>query len=252
MSKQLLIYNNAQAVSKLRHLNWSVKSESNYEFAREANSLPLTAVEFGPASEDFPIVFAGKDDQIMPVVVLGMRENQNLYVTADGAFDASYVPAFLRRYPFVFSSTDDGANFTLCLDEEFEGCNLDGKGERLFDADGEQTSYLKQVLEFLKEYQAHFVRTQAFCNKLKALDLFEPVGAEFTPANSSEKIRLGGFMAINREKLKAISAEDLTQLFNNDGLELIYTHLASMRNFRKLVNKMPAAEAVETPAEVTA
>lgn len=245
MSKQLLIYGNAQAVSNQRHLDWSIKSEGDYSFAKEANSLPLTAVEFVAASEDFPIVFAGKDDQVMPVVVMGMRENENLFVTADGGFDASYVPAFLRRYPFVFSSSDDGANFTLCLDEAFEGCNQDGKGERLFDAEGEQTGYLKQVLEFLKEYQAHFSRTQGFCAKLKELDLLEPVGAEFTPANSDEKIKLGGFMAVNREKLKAISTEDLTQLFNNDGLELIYTHLASMRNFRSLVNKLPAAETAQ-------
>jgi hypothetical protein len=243
VSKQLLIYGNAQSVSNQRHLNWSIKVQDDYNFASEANSLPLTAVEFAAASEDFPIVFAGKDDKIMPVVVMGVRDNQNLFVAEDGSFDSSYVPAFLRRYPFVFSSSDDGANFTLCLDEAFEGCNQDGKGERLFDADGEQTVYLKQVLEFLKEYQAHFARTEGFCSKLNSLGLLEPVGAEFTPVGSEEKIKLGGFMAVNREKLKAISSEDLAQLFNNDGLELIYTHLASMRNFSKLVNKMPAVEA---------
>ena len=248
MSKQLLIYNNAQAVSSQRHLNWSIKAESNYSFANQANSLPLTAVEFTAASEEFPIVFAGKDNQIMPVVVMGTRDNQNLFVTEDGKFDGSYVPAFLRRYPFVFSSSDDGANFTLCIDQEFEGCNQDGKGERLFDADGEQTVYLKQVLEFLKEYQAHFVRTQGFCSTLSSLGLLEPVGAELTPAGSQEKIKLGGFMAVNREKLKAISSEDLAQLFNNDGLELIYTHLASMRNFKKLANKMSVVEVKQEDA----
>ena len=240
MSKQLLIYNNAQAVSSQRHLNWSIKAESNYSFANQANSLPLTAVEFTAASEEFPIVFAGKDNQIMPVVVMGTRDNQNLFVTEDGKFDGSYVPAFLRRYPFVFSSSDDGANFTLCIDQEFEGCNQDGKGE--------QTVYLKQVLEFLKEYQAHFVRTQGFCSTLSSLGLLEPVGAELTPAGSQEKIKLGGFMAVNREKLKAISSEDLAQLFNNDGLELIYTHLASMRNFKKLANKMSVVEVKQEDA----
>lgn len=59
------------------------------------------------------------------------------------------MPAFLRRYPFVFSSNDDASTFTLCIDEEFDGLNQDGRGERLFDSEGERTQYLQNVLGFL-------------------------------------------------------------------------------------------------------
>lgn len=249
MSKQLLIYGQAAAISKDKHANYSVKAGNNYGFAKNINSIPLTAVEFANAATEFAIVFAGSDDNLMPAIITGVRAEENLYVDDAGAFTANYVPAFLRRYPFVFSSSDDGANFTLCIDEDFDGCNEDGRGERLFDADGEQTKYLSSVLEFLKEYQAQFQRTQMFCKKLQALDVLEPMGAQLTlPAG--DKLTLTGFQAINRDKLKALSGDQLAELAKTDELELAYMQIQSMRNFSGMLEKVGAAKAQESEAEV--
>ncbi len=242
VSKQLLIYTRAQAVNSQRHREWSVKAGDNYAFAKDVNSMPLTGVEFVAAASEYPIVFAGEPGKIMPLVVMGVRDQENLYIDADGKLDAQYVPAFLRRYPFVFSSQDDGKNFTLCIDETFDGCNQDNVGERLFDAEGEKTQYLNSVLEFLKEYQLHFTRTQAFCKKLEELELLEPMGAQFTPAGSDQKITLTGFSAINRQKLKALPAQELEQLVKNDGMELIFLHLQSLRNFNVMLGKVGVEE----------
>ena len=217
MEKQLLIYGKAQPVSSQRHKDWTVKRDDDYSFASDVNSVPLMAVEFTSAAPEYPVVFAGQDNNIMPVVILGVREQENLYLDENGKITAKYVPAFLRRYPFVFSSVDDGNNFTLCIDESYSGCHQDGVGERLFDADGEQTQYLKNVLEFLKEYQSHFNRTQAFCRKLKELDLLEPVGAKLTRPEG-EQYTLTGFMAVNREKLKELEGEQLAELARTDAL----------------------------------
>lgn len=239
MSKQLLIYGQAAPVSKDKHSDYSVKAGSDYAFAKNINSIPLTAVEFAHAATDFAIVFAGEGDNLMPAVITGVREDENLYVDDAGAFTAKYIPAFLRRYPFVFSSRDDGATFTLCIDEAFDGCNNEGRGERLFDADGEQTQYLNSVLEFLQQYQAQFQRTQLFCKKLQALELLEPMGAQLTlPAG--DKFTLTGFQAINRDKLKALSGEQLAELAKTDELELAYIQVQSMRNFSGMLEKIGA------------
>lgn len=252
MAKQLLIYSQVQPVSSQRHKDWSIKRLTDFEFCRDVNSLPLMAVEFPNAASDMTIVFTGQDNQIMPVVILGVREQENLYLDDKGQMTSRYVPAFLRRYPFVFSSADDGANFTLCLDESYTGCNQDGSGERLFDAEGEKTQYLDNVLAFLKEYQVHFNRTRNFCSKLKELDLLEPMGAQFTQPDG-EKLTLTGFMAVNREKLKALSDEQLAELHKSDALELIYIHLQSMRNFNRMLEMVADSKAkAETPEETSA
>ena len=240
MSTQLLIYGNVKPITKSEHGDLHIKTGSDYEFARNVNSVPLMAVEFRQAATEYPIVFAGNDKDIMPAVILGSRNDENLYLTESEEWDAKYIPAFIRRYPFVFSSSDSGDNFTLCIDEDFSGCNHEGKGERLFDSDGEQTQYLKNVLEFLKEFQAHFRRSQAFCAKLVELELLEPMGAQFN--QDGERRSLTGFLAVNREKLKALSGDQLSELVQTDGLELLYLHLQSLSNFTTMLDRKPKTE----------
>lgn len=242
MTKQLLYYTKVVPVSKEQHGDWSVKATGDYGFARDSNSVPLMAVEFLAAAPEYAIVFAGTDDNIMPLAVLGAQSHENTFVDGDGRWDAKYIPAFVRRYPFVFTKNEDGSRFFLCIDEQYSGCNQNGSGERLFDSDGERTQYLDGVLNFVQEYQVQFARTQAFCNKLKELDLLEPMQARFN-LPSGKNLSLTGFMAVNRDKLKALPAETLAELAGTDELELIYTHLQSMKNFSAMVERIAEQEA---------
>ncbi len=244
MKKQVLIYGKVVPVNKKMHADLSVKAGDDFEFARTVNSVPLMAVEFQSAATVYPIVFAGDGDKVVPVVVLGARAQENAFLSREGKMDADYIPAFLRRYPFVFSSSDDGKNFTLCIDEGYSGCNKEGRGERLFDADGEQTQYLKSIVDFLQHYQAHHARTEDFCKKLIELNLLETMGAQITPVGG-QQITLSGFKTINRERLKALSGEQLRELAQADLLELIYIHLQSIRNFTAIGDKMKDSVASE-------
>src|SRR4051812_9656471 len=240
MSKQLLIYETAVPLSAPRHRDYSVETGASYGFSDAVNAVPLMAVEFPPAAGEYPIVFAGTDKDIMPAVILGMR-SQNLYLAKDGKWDAKYIPAFVRRYPFVFSETDEGQRFTLCIDEAFSGVNREGRGERLFADDSKPTPYVQRVLDFLQEYQAQFRRTQKFCEKVKELDLLEPMQAQ-VDLTSGERLMLSGFSAVNRTKLKALSGDKLAELAKTDELELLYLHLQSMRNFALLRDRVAAGE----------
>ncbi|MGR3617130.1 MAG: SapC family protein [Paracoccaceae bacterium] len=236
MTKQLMIYERAVPVSSERHRDWSVRMGKNFGFARNVNSVPLLAVEFLPATSDYSIVFAGDDQNVFPTVILGMGQNENAYVAEDGSWTGGYIPAFLRRYPFVFSRSDDGDTFTLCLDEEFEDFNKDGRGERLFDADGNRTQFLESMLTFTREYQNLFDRTSLFCKRLLENDLLEPATAQFNLADGEQR-SLTGFLTISREKLKALDAEKLTEMARTDELELCYAHLHSLRNLTPMAQK---------------
>lgn len=245
MSTQLLLYRDATPVSATRHKDLAVKTGADYGFAKEVNSVPLTAVEFAQASGEYPIVFAGNDDTVMPAVILGVSQTSNLYVDDSGAWQGKYIPAFVRRYPFVFSTDNDGKRFVLHVDENFDGCNRNGVGERLFDSGGEQTQYLKSVLNFLQDYQARFQRTKEYCDRLKTLGLLQNMEAQFN-LTSGEHRSLSGFMTVDREKLKAISTEDLAVMFSNDELECTYLHLHSLRHFSNMLERMPpSTEPVE-------
>lgn len=242
MSTQLLIYKTAVPLSRARHGNWCLETTANYRFSKEVNSVPLMAVEFPQAAAEYAIVFVGAENEVVPAVILGVRGAENLYVEEDAGWKAKYIPAFVRRYPFVFSRSGD--RFLLCVDEQFPGINQEGKGQRLFTDEGRPTPYVENVLKFLQEYQAQFLRTQAFCKKLKDLDLLEPMQAQVT-VDAERRFSLGGFMAVNREKLKALPGEKLSELAKTDELELLYLHIQSMRNFDELRDRMDRADAAK-------
>ena len=251
MAKQLLIYESAVPVSASRHAHVSVEANDSYAFSAGINAVPLMAIEFLRASAEYAIVFAADGDDIMPVAVLGVRNEQNLYLSPDAHWKADYIPAFIRRYPFVFSSSTDAKLLTLCIDESHPGVNRDGRGSALFGADAKPTPYVEKVLEFLKEYQLQFERTRQFGHRVKELGLLEPMQANVTTPKG-EKITLGGFLVVSREKLRVLSGDTLQQLAKNDELELLYLHLASMRNFNEVKDRLISALADSTVAEATA
>lgn len=237
-----MIYERAVAISSERHRDWSVRMGGNFGFARGVNSVPLLAAEFIPTATDYAIVFAGDDDTVFPSVILGVREGENTQVAEHGGWTGGYIPAFLRRYPFVFSRSEDESTFVLCIDEEFEGFNKDGIGERMFDAEGNRTQFLETMLTFTREYQALFERTQAFCKRLKDLDLLESGEARFN-LPSGQSASLGGFYTINREKLKNVPAETLAEMAKTDELEMCYVHLQSLNNLTPLARQVAGAAA---------
>jgi hypothetical protein len=255
VSTQQLFYRSAVPVNAGRHKDWSVKAGETYAFAAAVNSVPVTAVEFAQAAAEYPIVFAGTQKSVFPAVILGIRENQNLFVAADGAWRGKYIPAFVRRYPFVFSQDEAAKTFTLHIDETFAGCNQAGRGERLFDADGSQTQYLRTVLGFLQDYQVRFRRTQAYCARLVELDLLQPMQAQFT-LNTGEQRSLSGFSVVNREKLKSLPADTVAELLAKDEMECTFLHLASLRHFQDMLERFqPSQETIGVeppPAEAAA
>jgi hypothetical protein len=246
MTTQLLIYETAVPVTAARHGGWSVEVGNDYAFARTVNSVPLMAIEFPNAAPEYPIVFAGAGDGVMPAVILGLRGNENLFLEGDGKWKAKYLPAFVRRYPFIFSSSADGKTFTLCIDEGFAGFNQEGRGQRLFGDDGKPATYVDNVLKFLQDFQSQFVRTQAFCKKIQELQLLEPMQAQISTA-AGQKISLGGFQAISRTKLKALTGDKLAELVKTDELELLYLHLQSMQNFGSVSDRLATNQGSPEP-----
>jgi SapC len=250
MTTQQLFYESVIPVSKARHAHSSV-DVADYGFSRKVNSVPLMAVEFPLAAPEYPVVFTGTGDAMMPAVILGVRTNENLYLSMDGKWQAKYIPAFIRRYPFVFSTSEDGKTFTLCLDEDFPGFNKEGRGRRLFTDDGKQAPFVDDVLKFLQDYRAQFLHTQSFCKKLNDLNLLVPMQAQVTLA-SGEKMSLNGFNVVDRKKLVALPGEKLSELAKTDELELLYLHLQSMRNFNGVTDRLVVIQGGKQDADLKA
>lgn len=246
MAKQLLIYDNIVVLSSEQHGNWCFKNKNDFQFAQGSNAFPVLNVEFFQAASIYPIVFIKTEAGVYPSVIVGIQDEQNLFVNESGEWDADYVPAFLRRYPYVYSLSEDKKNLTVCLDDQFDGWNQDGLGERLFDSEGQQTQYLSNVVKFLQDYHSNYLQTEAFCQKLEELDLLENMQANVT-VEGVEQLPIQGFFGVNRQKLMNLSQEDAHELLKNGGLELIYLHIHSLNRFSDLAKRASKAAPSEAP-----
>lgn len=237
MAKQLMIYDNIQPLSSETHRQWAVAVE-DYNFVSHMISVPVVATEIPMAAGEFPIVFSATktEGEYIPLAVMGVKEGENLFLDDNGRFTTRYVPAFVRRYPFIFGGDKGSDSMALCVDVDSSYISHDGsKGARLFNDQGEQSEHLKGLINFLRDYHVRAEMTKAFCARLHELDLLEPMQATITLKGAEPtNLNLTGFHVVNREKLKALSDEQLLELFKRDGLELIYSHLQSLSRFNDI------------------
>jgi SapC protein len=234
-----LFYKKVVPLNKDVHGELYIETVEGYQHTKETNSIYIAAVEFLQISKEYPIVFAkSADDKIFPVALLGLQKNQNLFVDDKGNWTANYIPAYVRRYPFILATPDEKeATFTVCIDESFPGFNTVKEGKPLFDKKGEQLDILNQAVDFLKDYQSHVHLTTLFCENLSKLDILEPMQANIEHADG-DKTSLGGFMGVNREKLKALKPAQLTELVKSDQMELVFAHIASLYNINGLTKRL--------------
>lgn len=235
MTVQPLFYKNIVPLNKKQHGDFYIEPARNYKYTKETNSIYIAAIEFPRISREYPIVF-GKTGEgtIFPVVLLGLKNNQNIYLGKKGEWLAEYIPAYVRRYPFILAtSKENGDGYTVCIDENYSGLNKSKKGQRLFDEKGEESELLKKSIEFMKEYQNQIQLTDYFCRNINKLELLEPMQARIE--KSGKKQAMGGFLCINRNKLKSLTENQLAELVKSDQMELIYAHLNSLINIDRLI-----------------
>lgn len=211
-----------------------VPRPDDFSFATKTNSVILAGVEFTEAAKEFPIVFIEAGGNIVPVALLGLRNEQNLFVNEEGSWNGRFIPAFIRRYPFVLSETAEPGQRMVCIDEGFSGFSND-KGEPLF-ADGETTPILQQSIDFLEEYQKQYMRTELFVQRLRDNDLLMSLNAEIDMTDG-QQLSLTGLLIVDEKKLLALDDDKALGLFKSGELAWLYCHLMSMGNLSVLVDK---------------
>jgi hypothetical protein len=237
----VLLYERPVALSRDAHRDLRLRANGvAYTYASRTNSVPLVCSEFQAALSEYPIVFAADDkNEVLPVALLGLRHNENLFVSPEGSWDAAYVPAFVRRYPFLLAAKPAPDDFTVCIDEAYAGFCGGGEGEALFSEGGAEAPALKQAIEFLNHFHGELKRTQAFIERLKALELLIPRVIHFSPKNSSPCL-LQGFTVVDEERLAALDDRQLGELARTGYMRWIYAHLLSLNNVTALSRRFDA------------
>ena len=245
-----IIYRRLETLSATAHRGLKLAGQSDYRFAAAAAQVPLVAEEINEAAKHFPIVFTRAGDDIQPVALMSLSENNNVFVGSDGRWQARYIPAWLRRYPFTFARQADdqtGASVTadsaqrlvVMIDRGAPHFSAD-TGQPLFVAAGENDDdgvargpAMDQALDYLERYRRASVSVAGLVSGLAGADVLVERSLDvFTKARHAN--RIGGLQIVDRERLMALSDAELGQWTRSGLLEIVHAHWQSLTNFRRL------------------
>ena len=223
------------------HRNKKIGELTDFSIAARMHAAALTATEFPQASVELPILFVmtGERDSmgravVSPIVLLGVVPGENLQVEGS-RWDARYIPASIRRYPFFTSGTSNAAPARVFVDAAWSGFS-DSLGEPLFEGEDQPAPTLLRVMDFLQRYETEAQRTRAFCSRVVELDLLKEMKADLTMGNG-EVLTVDGFHAVDEEKVQALPDAVVLELHRNGMLMLLQLHLLSLTNMRHMVER---------------
>ncbi|HEY2481233.1 MAG TPA: SapC family protein [Caulobacteraceae bacterium] len=250
----VLFYSKPEPLSAEAHAKMGVRRiDHPYAFAASSHVVPLTVTEFPQAALSCPIVFAG--ERYQPLAVMGVNASQNIYIRDDGQFEPGvYIPAYVRRYPFVLAADDTREKLVVCIDRAAPMLG-DLPDVAFFDSAGQPTDYTKNCIEFCNNFEIELRRTEAFVTTLRELDLFETKTATFTPSNPDGSAAgppqmVAEYYAVSDEKVKALPDDKIRELLTTGALPQIYAHLTSLVGWDRLISLAMLRSAPPAPANI--
>ena len=228
-----LFYNSLEALNSGQHSKYRIRRLENAPIMASSHAVPVTVDEFALLQRHYPIVFSAGGDPV-PLALMGLNEGINVYLNENGqALEPNtYIPAYMRRYPFLLARLrPDSDELSLCFDPTSGAVGEFDEGEALFDGD-QPSETTKAILQFCEQFETAGQRTAAFIEELKTTDLLMDGEVAIQPEGSQQPFIYRGFRMVDEEKLRELRGDELRKMNQSGLLPLIYAHLFSLSQIR--------------------
>ena len=227
-----LFYQKPMPLDAKKHGALSLKKNFGFDFTKEVNAVPINMIEMPQICHYYPIAFS-PDENATPVAILGLRDNENLFLGANGNWDeTAYIPAYIRRYPFIFSEIPDSDQLTLCIDNVPEVVE-EGDKQPFFDSEGAPSELSKNALDFCKSYHAAAQQTLDFSKALVDSGILIEREAQINVAGN-RRINFSGFRIVDESKLADLNDDTFLDWREKGWLPILYAHLFSGSQWTRL------------------
>jgi len=170
---------------------------------------------------------------------MGVSGEANMFVQPNGFFEVGvYVPAYIRRYPFVLANDAAREQMVVCIDRNAAMLG-DLPDLPFFDPAGEPTEYTRNCIQFCNDYETEIRRTESFVALLTELDLLETRKTMYTPTNldgtAGAPQEIAEYFGVSDARLKALPDDKIRVLLENGAIAQIYAHLNSLAGWDRLI-----------------
>jgi hypothetical protein len=227
-----LFYRDPRPLDPAALATYGLKRGKGFAFSGMSHAVPVSLAEFALAQKHYPIVFAPGDPP-MPLIALSLMRNENLFVDAQGNWlDDSYVPAYVRRYPFVLGEVPGEQRMFLCVDVASELVSDQAPEVPFFDGQ-KPTELVNQALELCRRFHEDLVLTKAYCQELNKLGILKETELTYT-APDGQQTAAGSFITIDPAEFEKLSDSVFMDLRHRGMLAPIYMQQASQSNWPRI------------------
>lgn len=239
LAKTAFFYADPQVLNTEKHKDLRIALPQNAVFAADSQAVPVLLSEFADVALEYPIVFVKTPDESwLALALTGLQQGQNVFVDENGAWNAKYIPASVRRYPFVLASGEEGA---LSVAVDMSLASEDEAAVRLFDDEGAPSDALQNAIGFLQSFQGQSAQTSALIAKFEELELL--TDAQFQIRDQDGNTRsLNGFFIVEEARLNTLRDDSILDLVRKGQMSALHLHLLSLKNIAALQRREAAAQ----------
>jgi len=233
-----LMYQAIEPLNATQHSKMRIRSNSTVPQLARMHAVPVTVDEFSLVQRHYPIVFTVGDNPV-PIALMGLNDGVNVFLDDDGKpLDKSvYVPAYVRRYPFMLARLrPDTDELSLCFDPTSGAIGEYEDGQPLFDGD-QPSETTKTILQFCEQFETAGQRTGAFLDDLKKSGLLMDGEVAIQPQGFEQPFIYRGFRMVDEEKLRELRGDELRKINQSGLLPLLYAHLFSLAQMREVFSR---------------
>ena len=233
-----LFYQALEAINLTQHGKMKVRPIEKAEVIATTHAIPATVDEFALLQRHYPIVFS-VGDQPIPLALMGLSDGVNVFLDKEGKLQDKmmYVPAYMRRYPFLLARVrPDSDDLSLCFDPTAGAVGDFEDGDPLFE-DDQPSEATKAILQFCEQFETAGQRTTAFMEELKKSGLLMDGEVAIQPEGADKPFLYRGFQMVDEEKLRELRGDELRKMNQSGMLPLIYAHLFSLPQIREVFSR---------------
>lgn len=225
------MFKSIELFDKEAHRDLRFSTKVDFSYAADSVNSPIILRELFEASLYYPIIFANTAP-VSLIAVLGLVD-KNLYLDERGTWTVPYIPAHIRRYPFILAASNDPDNFSLAIDRAAPHFHSDS-GETLFSADGTPGAVIEQASKMLQAFEQGQRDTQRALQPLEDKGVLVPRTIEINQGNTKRLVE--GGRVVDETKLYALDDATLADWARTGLLQAVYAHWGSLRHFKALIH----------------